>query len=111
MTHRWHNYERRLLGVPPNTFVIKTVSDALIKYNTQHGIQGPLSLDVVGYTGATIGGKCYRSAPYWRGSEWYDWSSVRFPSTVESEGGDICICRIMGFITYYIHNTGSIDIW
>lgn len=27
--------------------MIKTVSDALIKYNTQHGIQGPLSLDVV----------------------------------------------------------------
>jgi hypothetical protein len=99
-THTWHNYERRLLGVPPNTFVIKTVSDALIKYNTQHGIQGPLSLDVVGYTSATIHGQCYRSAPYWRGSEWYDWSSVRFPSTVESEGGDICICRIMGFITY-----------
>ena len=101
-THRWHSYQRRLLGISPNHFVIKTVSDALIKYYTQHNISGPSSVDVVGYTRITVGGHCFRSNPYWKGSEWYDYATVKFPSTVApySEGGDICICRIMGFITY-----------
>jgi hypothetical protein len=101
-THGWHSYERRLLGVPTNTFLIKTVSDALIKYNTLHGIPGPAAVDVVGYTTADIRGQCYRSNPYWKGGESYDWACVRFSSTVApySKGGDTCICRIMGFITY-----------
>jgi hypothetical protein len=91
-----------LLGVSPNTFVIKTVSDALIKYNTLHNIAGPAAVDIVGYTTACIRGQCYKSNPYWKGSEWYDYATVWFPSTVApySEGGDVCICRIMGFVTY-----------
>jgi hypothetical protein len=101
-THRWHSYQRRLLGISPNHFVIKTVSDALIKYNTLHNIPGPSSVHIVGYTRVHVGGHCYRSNPYWKGSEWYDYATVKFPSTVApySAGGDICICRIMGFVTY-----------
>jgi hypothetical protein len=101
-THRWHSYHRRLLGVSPNTFVIKTVSDALIKYNTLHNIAGPANIDVVGYTNVCVGGQHYRSNHYWKGSEWYDYATVKFPSTATpySEGGDVCFCRIMGFVTY-----------
>jgi hypothetical protein len=57
-THRWRSYERRLLGVPTKTFVMKTVSDALIKHNTLHGIPGPAAVDVVGYNTANIRGQC-----------------------------------------------------
>jgi hypothetical protein len=74
----------------------------MIKYNTLHNIAGPADVDIVGYTTACIRGQCYKSNPYWKGSEWYDYATIQFPSTVApySEGGDVCICQIMGFVTY-----------
>ena len=99
-THQWKDRNKQILGIHPNTFISKTISDAAIKYSTNFGTEKDMSIDVTGYTSAEINGIMYRSTPNWKGAEWYDWACVRFPCTIDSDGGDTCICRIMGFVQY-----------
>lgn len=90
----------QMLGVQPNQFVHKTIADASIKYCLNRDMDCAANLNIQGFTSAVIGGCRYRSTPYWKGEEWYDWAVVKFPPTVDSAGGDSCICRVMGFFQY-----------
>ena len=98
--HKWTNGYRQALGVAPNVFVGKTVADAVQKYHMKNNLGREAVVNVAGYTCATIKGCRYKSNPFWKGDEWYDWACVQFPETVGSIGGDSSIFRIMGYITY-----------
>lgn len=100
VSSRWNHSAMQMVGVSPNHFLHKTIADASIKYTTNRDMDNACSLNVTGYTSAVIGGYRYRSTPYWKGQEWYDWASVKFPKTLSSQGGDTSICRIMGFFQY-----------
>jgi hypothetical protein len=90
-----------MLGIPPNPFLCKTITDASIKYNTNRDMDPNAYISIVGYTSAIIGGFRYRSTPYWKGrGEWCDWACVKFPETTTSTGGHTSICHIMGFFQY-----------
>jgi hypothetical protein len=78
----------------------KTLSDAAIKYSSIHRICHACDIDLVCYTGAVVNGVRYRATPYWKGSDWYDWAAVRFPSTIDCHGGELSIARVMGFLQY-----------
>ena len=100
VSSQWKWNAMQMIGVSPNHFVHKTIADASIKYTTNRDLDNAASLNVIGYTSAVIDRYRYRSTPYWKGQEWYDWASVKFPKTVNSQGGDTSICRIMGFFQY-----------
>ena len=104
--HKWVSPYRQALGVTPNVFVGKTVADAEKKYHMNNKLQRDAVVHVSGYTCAQINGCIYKSNPFWKGDEWYDWACVQFPETVTSTGGDSSICRIMGFIRY--KDTGAL---
>jgi hypothetical protein len=99
-THKWRDPSMKVLGINPNTFISKTVSDASIKYATNYKEAHETNIELHGYTSAVIRGVKYRATPNWKGEEWYDWACVKFPTTIDSEGGKTCICRIMGFYHY-----------
>lgn len=109
VTHKWHSRNLSILGVSPNIYLGKTIADAHIKYTSNFSVAPQGSINVTGYTSATVGGVTYRANPYWKGEEWYDWASVRFPSTVDSRGGTTSICRgiMAGFFS--MHFSWCID--
>ena len=98
---KWTCRRMNMLGIPPNPFLCKTITDASIKYTTNRDMDPNASISIVGYTSAIIGGVRYRSTPYWKGrGEWCDWACVKFPETTTSTGGHTSICHIMGFFQY-----------
>jgi hypothetical protein len=98
---KWTCRRMNVLGIPPNPFLTKTITDASIKYTTNRDMDPDASISIVGFTSAIIGGYRYRSTPYWKGrGEWYDWACVKFPETTTSTGGHTSICHIMGFFQY-----------
>lgn len=100
VSHQWKAKQFNVLGVEPCAYVHKTISDASIKYTTNHQMEHDCHLDVECYTGAVVRGYKYRATPFWKGGEWYDWACVKFPKTVLSVPGSKCICRVMGFFRY-----------
>jgi hypothetical protein len=100
VSHKWKSRYHRMIGIEPCPYMHKTLSDAAIKYSSIHRICHACDIDLVCYTGAIVNGVRYRATPYWKGSDWYDWAAVRFPSTIDSHGGELSIARVMGFLQY-----------
>ena len=97
---RWKKRVKNQLGKTINMIFALDVSNSVVK----HGYSD--SFDITGYTefrgqsSKRLGFKpvIYRACEDFRGSEWYDWSMVKF----EIEGGivETCPCLILGFFRY-----------
>ena len=106
VTHAWKSPHRQMLAVAPSPFVSKHISDMTLKYRTELGLSTSTKIKCECYMNGVVKDFRYRASPYWKGSEWYDFASIQFPSTMESIvgeksiGGDTCICRIMAFVKF-----------
>jgi hypothetical protein len=86
----------------PKTFnlVHAAISNYHVKTCSEHGLVKTATIEVECNTTAIINGHRYRCAADYRGHKWYDWAMLRFPKTVDSDGGSVCVGRIMGIFRY-----------
>ena len=100
VTHKWKSPLKRALGIEPCLHLHSTVGSYLLTKHQEHNVELPDKVELTAYTHATVNGVKYRANSYWKGGEWYDWCVVRFPETKDSNGGETCLARIMGFYNY-----------
>ena len=97
---RWKCCHKRRLNIQPNVMLASTIARYSMKYSSNANAPAVSSIKLDCYTTARIGKHTYRATPMWKGEEWYDWISVRFPDS-QGEGLSVnCIGRLLGFVRY-----------
>lgn len=95
---RWEAKERN--STATNDLVHFAISNYHVKTCEENGLLKSAKIEVECHTAALINGHRYRCAADYRGHKWYDWAMLRFPKTVNSVGGSVCLGRIMGIFCY-----------